>query len=73
MKPTLGEQIAISKLSDEELVDLFLPHGCWQHINFWTFEHLPLLHQLFWKTVCWFYPYSVETHTRYWRWNKGDK
>lgn len=74
-RPTLARQLAekkrreeLEKLSGEELLKLLFPHTFWQHVSFWFFLHLPLLHNWFWGIVCWFYPWSMETKTRYWRW-----
>jgi len=74
-RPTLAEQLAererieeISKLSRAELVDLFMPHTPRQHISFWLFRNIPWIHTLIWKTVCYFYPYSLDTRSRHWRW-----
>ncbi len=74
-RPTLARQLAnkkrhdeIAKLTEEECVNLLLPHTFWQHVSFWAFRHIPLWHKWFWEVVCWFYPYDLDTHTRYWRW-----
>lgn len=75
VRPTLAKQLAekerhddIAKLSNEELFDLFMPHTFWQHIDFWICYHLPWFHKWFWKVICWFYPWDIDTKTRHWRW-----
>lgn len=42
-RPTLEEQIRISKMTDEELMDFFLPHGFWGRIDFFIFRHIHFL------------------------------
>ncbi|KKL19405.1 hypothetical protein LCGC14_2465830, partial [marine sediment metagenome] len=45
MKPTLEEQIAVSKLSDDECIKLLCPSG----LNFWLYRKLPFV----WRLVRW--------------------
>lgn len=45
MRPTLEEQIAVSKMTDEELVELLRP----PRVKFWLYRHCNLL----WSIVYW--------------------
>jgi len=47
MKPTLEEQIAISKLTDEECLKLLLPHTLLGKIDYWIHNHALLLWRLY--------------------------
>ena len=73
-RPTLAQQLAekkreeeMDKLSDEEVESLFLPHGFWNRIDFWMFNHLHFIFSLMWRAINWVRPYDLATHTRYWR------
>jgi len=48
-RPTLEEQIRVSKMTREELIDLFRPHGFWQKVSFWMHWHCESL----WHIVRW--------------------
>ena len=74
-RPTLAQQLSerkhgeeLDKLSDEEVEALFLPHGFWDHVDDWIFNHLHFIFSLLWRTVNWLRPYSLDTHRRDWRW-----
>lgn len=76
-RPTLAQQLLskkreeeLNKLSDEEVKSLFLPHGLWEHVDFWLFNHLHFIFHLIWGTVNWLKPYDLDTHTRHWRWEQ---
>lgn len=48
-RPTLEEQIKVSKMTEEELVECLMPHGFWQTLSFWMHNHCELLwHILYW-------------------------
>ena len=70
VRPPLEEQVTLSKLTREECIRLLMPHTPWQHIRFWVFRHLPLLHYLYCKAVCWIRPYDIDTRCRHWKWEK---
>ena len=48
-RPTLKEQIEVSKMTDEEIVDLFLPHGFWEKLDFWMCFHCLII----WRLANW--------------------
>lgn len=48
-RPTLEEQIRVSKMTDEELREFFLPHGLWQWVDFRIHWHLTFL----WHVIHW--------------------
>lgn len=48
-RPTLENQIRVSKMTDEECVKALMPHGFWQRANFWIFNHCRLL----WCIIRW--------------------
>ena len=53
-RPTLEEQIAISKLTDEECIKLIVPHDGLRGMDFFIFCHLEWLwHIIHWN---WFDP-----------------
>lgn len=76
MRPTLEEQIYISKLTREECIKLLMPHTPFQRLDYWIFRHCHWLHSLYWGIVNFFYPWDIETKRRYIKWlesppNKG--
>jgi len=73
-RPTLAQQLAeekweeeLNKLSDAEVEALFLPHGFWEHVDFWLFDHIHFIFSLFWGSINWLKPYNFNTRTRHWR------
>ena len=48
-RPTLESQIRLSKMSEDELKDLFLPHGFWQKLDHQIFLHFESL----WEIIHW--------------------
>ena len=48
-RPTLEEQIRISKMTEEEWIEALLPHGFWQRLDFWMHNYLLLL----WRIIHW--------------------
>lgn len=48
-RPTLEEQIQVSKVTDEELIETLAPSKGWQGLNFWFFCHAKLL----WRVIHW--------------------
>lgn len=48
-RPTLGEQIAISKMTDEECIKALLPQTSLGKIDFWLHNHCLLV----WRIVHW--------------------
>lgn len=48
-RPTLEDQIILSKMTREELIDQLMPHGLWQISSFWLHRHCKLL----WCVVRW--------------------
>ena len=46
-RPTLKEQIAISKLTDEECIRLLLPHTLQARVDFWLHNHFLFLWRLY--------------------------
>jgi hypothetical protein len=48
-RPTLEEQIRVSKMTDEECIDALIPHTFWGRIDFWLDCHCPLL----WRILHW--------------------
>jgi len=48
-RPTLEDQISISKMTDEECVYALMPHGFWQRLDFWIFCHCEFL----WNLIHW--------------------
>lgn len=46
----LEDQITVSKMTKEELIDCLMPHGFRQKIDFWIFCHCEFLwHVIRWK------------------------
>jgi len=45
-RPTLDEQIRISKMTDEECIEALVPSKGWQSIDFRIFCHCKVLWQL---------------------------
>ena len=48
-RPTLEDQIEVSKMTREECVEALRPHGFWQTLDFWLFCHCELL----WSILHW--------------------
>lgn len=48
-RPTLEEQIAVSKMTEEELIQALMPHTFLERMEFWIFCH----HKLLWHIICW--------------------
>jgi len=49
-RPTLEEQIRVSKMTMEELIDCLAPHGLWEKLSFWLHNHCnPLWHLYRWN------------------------
>jgi len=48
-RPTLADQVTISKMTDDELIDCFMPHGFWQKLDFWIFGCHLLWNIIHWK------------------------
>ena len=49
MRPTLEEQIRISKMPDEECIKALLPSTVSEHIDFWLHNELMLI----WRIIHW--------------------
>ena len=62
MRPTLEDQIRLSKMSREELIDLLMPHGLHQHINFWLHNNCLLIWRI--KNWNWFNIWTGESGFR---------
>ena len=69
-RPTLEEQLKLANMSDEEVEELFRPHGLGEKIDWWVFVHLRPLHYVIWAGINWIRPYDLDVHTRYWRWER---
>ena len=48
-RPTLEEQIRVSKMTEEELVKALLPHTPFERVSFWLHSHCPFV----WRVVRW--------------------
>lgn len=48
-RPTLEQQIAVSKMTDEECMEAFKPHGFQEKVDFWIFRHTYRI----WQTIHW--------------------
>lgn len=48
-RPTLEDQIRVSKMTREELIDCLIPHTFWEKVNFWIFCHC----ELSWHIINW--------------------
>ena len=69
-RPTLEEQLTLANMSDEEVEELFMPHGLGERIGVWAYKHLHPLHHPYWSGVNWVQPYDLDTHARHWRWRR---
>lgn len=51
-RPTLEEQIRVSKMTRDELVECLMPHGMQERFSFWLHDYcLFLWRVIFWKWV----------------------
>lgn len=49
-RPTLEDQIRVSKMTCEECVEALMPHTFWQKLSFWIYNHCESLwHIIRWK------------------------
>lgn len=48
-RPTLEDQIRVSKMTREELIEVLRPHTLLGMVNFWIFRHCELL----WHIINW--------------------
>ena len=49
MRPTLEDQITLSKMTDEECLEVLMPSKGWKRIDFWIFRHC----NFFWRVIHW--------------------
>ena len=63
MRPTLEEQIRVSKLTDEELLRLLAPP---HNLELWMYGHCKLL----WRIVSWNWYNCMTDTTSFRNWNK---
>ena len=50
-RPTLEEQLTLANMSDEEVGELFMPHGLGERIDGWAFVYLHPLHYVIWVVI----------------------
>lgn len=48
-RPTLEEQIRVSKMTREELIECLMPSGSYQRFDFWVHNHCILV----WRVINW--------------------
>jgi len=48
-RPTLEDQLAVSKMTNEDCVDALMPHVFWQTLSFWMFTYCEFL----WRIIHW--------------------
>ena len=66
MKNKHWQEWHTSEMSDNELVNLLMPHTPFQKLDFWFFSHFELLHQWVWIFVDVIYCWDIETKERIW-------
>ena len=48
-RPLLEDQVRVSKMTTEELVEALMPQTLWQKMSFWLFRH----NEFLWTVIRW--------------------